>query len=80
MHLVVSVYMNGRYKYNVVRDEDLEEHITSIKNKQGKYGNGLFVDGECIHQGYLSGEQVRNWTKRTSEMNIDISKPTLPYE
>ena len=32
MHLVVSVYMNGRYKYSVVRDEDLEEYIISIKN------------------------------------------------
>ena len=77
MHLTVGVYMNGQYKYNVVRDEDLEDHIEY--NKTFRWGRGFFVDGKCIHQGYLSGEQVRNWTKRISEMDIDMSKPTIPY-
>ena len=77
MHVTVGVYMNGQYKYNIVRDEDLENHIKY--NKIFRFGRGLFVDGKCINQGYLSGEQVRNWTKRISEMNIDMSKPTIPY-
>ena len=77
MHLTVGVYMNGQYVYNVVRDQDLKEHVEY--NKTFRFGRGLFVDGKCIHQGYLSGEQVRNWTKRISEMNIDMSKPTIPY-
>ena len=27
MHVTVGVYMNGVYKVNIVRDEDLEDHI-----------------------------------------------------
>lgn len=77
MHVTVGVYMNGRYKVNVVRDEDLESHIEY--NTTFRFGRGFFVDGKCINQGYLSGEQVRNWEKRISEMEIDTSKPTIPY-
>lgn len=77
MHITVGVYMNGKYKVNVVRDEDLEDHIEY--NKTFRFGRGLFVDDKCINQGYLSGEQVRNWEKRISEMEIDTSKPTIPY-
>ena len=69
--------MNGRYVYNVVCDEDLEEHIEY--NKTFRFGRGLFVDGKCVHQGYLSGEQVRNWEKRISEMKVDMSTATIPY-
>lgn len=77
MHITVGVYMNGKYKVNVVRDEDLEDHIEY--NKTFRFGRGLFVDSKCINQGYLSGEQVRNWEKRISEMEIDTSKPTISY-
>lgn len=78
MHYTVGVYMNGRHVVNVVRDEDLEDHIWY--NKTFRWGRGLFVDGKCVHRGYLGGEQVRNWEKRISEMDIDLSKPTIPYK
>lgn len=77
MHATVGVYMNGQYKYNIVRDEDLENHIKY--NKIFRFGRGLFVDGKCVNQGYLSGEQVRNWEKRISEMEFDISHDIRPY-
>lgn len=77
MHYTVGVYSNGRYVINVVKDEDFEDHV--LYNKTFRFGRGLFVDGKCINQGYLSGEQVRNWEKRISEMDIDLSKPTTPY-
>ena len=70
MHVTVGVYMNGQYKYNIVRDEDLENHIKY--NKIFRFGRGLFVDGKCINQGYLSGEQVRNWERRISEMEFNM--------
>ena len=76
MHVTVGVYMNGQYKYNIVRDEDLENHIKY--NKIFRFGRGLFVDGKCVNQGYLSGEQVRNWERRTSEMEFNISHDTRP--
>ena len=78
MHYTVGVYMNGQYKVNVVRDEDLDDHIQY--NKTFRFGRGLFLDGKCVHQGYLSGEQVRNWENKISKMNIDLSKPTIPYQ
>lgn len=78
MHYTVGVYMNGQYKVNVVRDEDLDDHIQY--NKTFRFGRCLFLDGKCVHQGYLSGEQVRNWENKISKMNIDLSKPTIPYQ
>ena len=77
MHVTVGVYMNGVYKVNIVRDEDLEDHIQY--NKTFRFGRGLFVDGKCVNQGYLSGEQVRNWEKRISEMEFDLTHDTRPY-
>lgn len=77
MHVTVGVYMNGQYKYNIVRDEDLENHIKY--NKIFRFGRGLFVDGKCVNQGYLSGEQVRNWERRISEMEFNMSYDTRPY-
>ena len=77
MHVTVGVYMNGVYKVNIVRDEDLEDHIQY--NKKFRFGRGLFLDGKCINQGYLSGEQVRNWEKRISEMEFDLTHGTRSY-
>ena len=77
MHVTVGAYMNGAYKVNIVEDEDLEDHINY--NKTFRFGRGLFVDGKCVNQGYLSGEQVRNWEKRISNMEFDMSKSTKPY-
>lgn len=76
-HVTVGVYSNGYYKVNVVREEDLEEHIEF--NKTFRWGRALFVDGECVHQGYISGDMVKKWTKRISEMKIDTSHDTRPY-
>ena len=72
-HITVGVYMNGQYKINIVKDKDLKDHIEYNKKFR------LFVDGKCVNQGYLSGEQVRNWEKRISEMEFDTSKSTEPY-
>lgn len=63
--MVVRVKMNGVFKTSMIEEEDMD----SIKEEiAAKYGDGIFVDGVCVKQGYLSGEQVRNWTKRTSLM------------
>lgn len=76
-HISVGVYANGRYVVNIVKDEHLKDHIEY--NKTFRFGRGLFVDGECLNQGYLSGDQVKNWKKRISEMNIDTSVSSEPY-
>ena len=77
MHVTVGVYKNDSYKYNIVYDEDLESHIEY--NKTWRFGRALFVDGKCVYQGYLSDEQIEDWTKRISEMQFDMSRATIPY-
>lgn len=76
-HISVGVYSNGKYVVNIVRGEDLESHIEY--NKTFRFGRGLFIDGKCINQGYLSGEQVRNWESRIATMNIDSSVASEEY-
>ena len=64
---VVCVKMNGVSKTSMIEGNDMD----SIKEEiSTKYGDGIFIDGVCVKRGYLSGEQVRNWTKRTSDMLI----------
>lgn len=43
-HLTLGIYSNGQYKFNVVRDEDLESHIEY--NKTWRWGRLLYVDGK----------------------------------
>lgn len=77
MHVTVGVYNNNEYKYNIVLDEDLENHIEY--NKTFRFGRALFVDGKCVNRGYLSDERIEEWTRRISEMRFDMSHPTIPY-
>lgn len=78
MHVTVGVYNNNEYKYNIVFDRDLENHIEY--NKTFRFGRALFVDGKCVNRGYLSDEQIEEWTRRISEMKFDMSHPTIPYQ
>ena len=55
-HISVGVYSNGKYVVNIVKDEDLEWHIKY--NKTFRFGRGLFIDGKCINQGYLSENKL----------------------
>lgn len=77
MHVTVGVYKNNEYKYNIVLERDLENHIEY--NKIFRFGRALFVDGKCVHQGYLSDEQIEDWTRKISGMRFDLSHPTIPY-
>lgn len=78
MHVTVGVYKNNDYKYNIVRDEDLENHIEY--NKIFRFGRGLFLDGKCIHKGYLSDEQVKIWESKISSMEFNMNTNTRPYK
>ena len=78
MHVTVGVYKNNNYKINIVRNEDLKDHIKY--NKIFRFGRGLFLDGKCIHKGYLSDEQIKNWEEKISNMKFDMSADTRPYK
>ena len=70
-HITIGVYKNGDYKVNVVREEHLESHIEY--NKTMRFGRGLFVDGECLNQGYLDDNEVKEWTEKIKEISKDVN-------
>ena len=80
-HLTLGIYTNGEYKYNVVRDEDLETHIEY--NKTMRFGRLLYVDGKRVYDGLVSESRLEGYDKIAKEFyennKIDMSKPTIPY-
>ena len=83
-HLTLGIYGNGDWKYNVVRDEDLEDHIEY--NKTWRWGRLLYVDGKRVYDG---DSQTRSKLEKYDQIakdffeniskNIDMNKPTIPY-
>jgi hypothetical protein len=76
-HVTVGVYANGTYVVNIVTPKMLEYHVEY--NKIMRFGRALFVDGECVNEGYLSPEQVNEWKQKISKMKIDNSVPSKQY-
>jgi hypothetical protein len=80
-HLTLGIYANGQYKYNVVRDEDLEAHVEY--DKTWRPGRLLYVDGKRIHNGMIKEEYLERYDQIAKEFyennKIDMSKPTIPY-
>ena len=81
-HLTLGIYANGQYKYNVVRDEDLENHIEY--NKTFRFGRLLYVDGIRVYDGCenrkekLDGyDKIAEEFYRNNKVNMNI--PTIPY-
>lgn len=76
-HITVGVYLSDNFKWNCVKEEDLQDHINF--NKTFRFGRALFVDGKCVYKGYLNEEKVKEWEDKISKMKFDNSVPTLPY-
>lgn len=76
-HVTIGVYNNNEFKVNIVREEHLESHIEY--NKTFRWGRALFVDGKCVHKGYLSDERITEWTEKISKMTFDTRKSSEPY-
>lgn len=80
--LTLAVYANGQYEYNVVKEEDLENHIEY--NKTFRFGRLLYVDGERVFDGCVqTKENLDRYDKiaeafyKNAKVNMNI--PTLPY-
>lgn len=76
-HVTIGVNSNDSYVINIVRPEHLEGHIEY--NKVMRFGRALFVNGECVYEGYLSDATIEKWTLKISEMKIDTSIPSKLY-
>ena len=81
-HLTLGIYPDHSYKYNVVRDEDLEEHI--IYNQAFRPGRLLYIDGKRIYNGLIKqeflaeyDEVAKKFYENVSEINMNIL--TIPY-
>ena len=81
-HLTLGIYPDHSYKYNVVRDEDLEEHI--IYNQAFRPGRLLYIDGKRIYNGLIKqeflaeyDEAAKEFYENTSRINMNIL--TIPY-
>lgn len=81
-HLTLGIYANGQYKYNVVREEDLENHIEY--NKTFRFGRLLYVDGERVYDGDAQTradlekyDKIAEDFYKNNKVNMNI--PTIPY-
>jgi hypothetical protein len=61
-HHTVGVYNNDEYKENCVPSGELEQHVQY--NIDMRPGRALFVDGKCVHRGYLSEERCKAWEEK----------------
>lgn len=76
IHHTRGVYANGDFKDNGVPTDSLADHIEY--NKMWRPGRALFVDGECLNQGYLSDEQVQEAIEKIKTFPIP-TRDTQPY-
>lgn len=75
IHCTVGVYPNGEHKSNGVDSENLAAHIAY--NLRYRPGRAFFVDGICIHRGYLSREECDKWEVKLSKLTRGAD--TAPY-
>ncbi|MEA8858828.1 hypothetical protein [Citrobacter freundii] len=77
IHLTVGVYNNDDHVRNGVDEEHLQSHIKY--NKDFRPGRALFVDGKCVHHGYLEKERCDAWEKKISDEFTVPDRCTAPY-
>jgi hypothetical protein len=78
LHVTVGVYSNGSFKTNAVDPEYLGSHIEY--NLAARPGRAFFVDGECLNNGHLDSEQIIEWKKQISELNLKPTTCSAPYQ
>lgn len=79
IYTTIGVYNNDSFKINGVRESLLLEHIQfNIRHRPGR---ALFVDGVCLHEGYLTRERADEWEEkiRKDKKTFRVFNDTLPY-
>lgn len=84
-HVTLGIYPDKSYKYNVVRDEDLDAHITC--NILARPGRLLYVDGERVYDACIKKEKLSEYDKIAESFykdvytnkSISLHTPTIPY-
>lgn len=82
-HLTLGIYHNKSYKWNVVKDEDLESHIEY--NLTFRPGRVFYVDNRRLNNGLLSDNVINEYDNianeffKEAEIKIDMDIATIPY-
>lgn len=77
IHTTVGVYNNDSFKVNGVSSEFLQDHIDY--NIKYRFGRALFVDGKCVHEGYLSKDRCKEWENKLKSKYYLQTTDTAPY-
>lgn len=84
VHTTIGVYANWKklghngYRINGVWDYHLTDHIEY--NKTFRPGRALFVDGKCVHRGYLTFEDVKELEEKFKAEKFKQTRCTAPYQ
>lgn len=80
LHTTIGVYASGDHKMNGVDPDDLKFHIEY--NKINRFGRALFVDGKCVHNGYLSVAECELWERKIKDdpKRFTAKNLTIPYQ
>lgn len=78
IYTTVGVYGDQSYVVNGVRIKDLPEHVKY--NINHRIGRALFVDGICIHHGFLTIPEVLKWEQKiANDPEFTLEVDTAPY-
>ena len=75
--LTVGIYPNKQWKYNVVREEDLAEHIDY--NLTFRPGRVFYVNGVRKCNGLISPTRLEEYDKLEEHIRTDILKDVNLY-
>lgn len=76
IHTTIGLYRNGDYVVNGVNEEYLETHIRYNISCRG--GRALFVDGKCVHTGYMTQDECDAFINGEAG-KIVMTKCNAPY-
>lgn len=77
IHHTMGVYANGDRVNNGVMTEHLDDHITY--NRAMRPGRALFVDGRCVHRGYIPQETCDAIERDLAANPKTMTRCTAPY-
>lgn len=77
VHHTMGVYSNGERKHNGVDPRDLADHIKY--NLEMRPGRAFFVDGKCLHVGYLGKERCDEIEAELVAKPVQMTRCTAPY-
>lgn len=78
IYTTIGLYVNGSFKVNGVLPQDLKEHVEF--NKKYRFGRGLFVDGSCVHKGYLDDDEIQAFEEKIKVENLKAVRCTMTYK